>query len=159
MTGAAYMTLGRYVLEDPVLHVRVAGEPITQGSIRSLGKGRPSIHSNKDRLLPWRDKVSRAFEEAMGPVPLRLDGPVAIDCTFTVRKPQSAPKRRRTFPMRKPDGDKLLRAIFDAATAAGVWVDDARAVEWSGRKVFPGEHPESLLVPGVVITVWRVEVL
>lgn len=157
MTSPA--TILGYLLSEPVLHVRVAGAPAPQGSKSFKGmtrNGRAILAESAVSLKPWRDKVQAAFEDAMGDAPLLIDGPAAIDTTFTVRKPASAPKRRRTWPIRRPDGDKLTRAIWDAATAAGVWVEDSRAVEWSGRKVFPGEHPDALLLPGVVIRVYRV---
>jgi Holliday junction resolvase RusA-like endonuclease len=42
--------------------------------------------------------------------------------------------------------------VEDALTAAGVWVDDARVVEYTRlAKVFCNEDPEALDRPGVVI--------
>lgn len=72
------------------------------------------------------------------------------------RNQRDAPKRRKTFPSRKPDIDKLLRSTLDALTEAGVFTDDARVVEFTRlAKVFPGEDPEALDAPGVRITVER----
>jgi len=148
----------------PELVVQVRGMPVPQGSIRSLGKGRPSIHSNAERLLPWRERVQRALEEKMAER-LRaypelhsypLLGPVAVDVTFTMAKPKSAPKRRRTFPIQRPDGDKLLRTVFDAMQAAGVVKDDSQIVDWHGRKVYPDEAPQSLPVPGLYLFVYTI---
>jgi Holliday junction resolvase RusA-like endonuclease len=71
---------------------------------------------------------------------------------FTMPKPLSAPKTRRTWPMRTPDLSKLLRSTEDALTTAGIWRDDARVVEYGrAAKVFPGEDPEALEAPGVRI--------
>ena len=149
-----------YKLYGPVVVASVLGEPVPQGSIRSLGKGRPSIHSNGARLLPWRESVQHAFEDTgnhhLAGETLPIEGPVAIDVTFTVRKPASAPKRRRTWPIRRPDGDKLLRTIFDAAQAAGIVRDDSQFIDWHGRKVFPLEAPQSLPTPGVHIFIYTV---
>jgi Holliday junction resolvase RusA-like endonuclease len=38
---------------------------------------------------------------------------------FTLKKPRSAPKRRPSWPDRRPDIDKLLRSTFDALVSAG----------------------------------------
>lgn len=154
-----------YELYGPDLRVEVRGSPVPQGSIRSLGKGRPSVHSNAKRLKPWREQVQGAIEDAMqenrerwpavsGPYPLL--GPVAVDVTFTMLKPKSAPKRRRTFPITRPDGDKLLRSVFDAMQAAGLIKDDSQVIDWHGRKVYPDEAPQSLPVPGLYLSVFTV---
>jgi Holliday junction resolvase RusA-like endonuclease len=150
-----------YRTNGPWLSLQVLGEPVGQGNLRHLGKGRPAIHQNKERLLPWREQVQHAAEQEIadtihaGRFP--IDGePVAIDVTFTVRKPVSAPKRRQTWPITRPDTDHLLRAIGDALTAAGVWRDDSQLVEIGARKVYPGEHTQALHVPGVVVYVYTV---
>lgn len=153
-----------YKLHGPDLRVEVLGTPVPQGSIRSLGKGRPSVHANADRLLPWRERVQSAIEAAIrervrwpnlgGPFP--LTGPVAIDATFTMPKPKSAPKKRRTFPITRPDGDKLLRAIGDALQAAGAVKDDSQIIQYFCRKVFPNEAPQSQPVPGLYLFVYTV---
>ena len=82
-----------------------------------------------------------------------LDGPLRVRMVFTLPKPASAPKRCTTWPMRTPDLSKLARSTEDALTDAGIWRDDARVVEYSRlAKVFPGEDPEALAVPGCRIT-------
>jgi Holliday junction resolvase RusA-like endonuclease len=147
-----------YQLIGPELCVQVLGQPVPQGSIRSLGKGRPSIHSNAERLLPWRERLQTAIEDAIreqhGQFPLA--GPVAIDATFTMLKPKSAPKRRRTFPITRPDGDKLLRAVGDALQNAGAMKDDSQIVQYHSRKVYPNEAPQALHVPGLYLFVYTV---
>jgi Holliday junction resolvase RusA-like endonuclease len=71
-------------------------------------------------------------------------------------KPTSAPKTRRTWPDKKPDVSKLARSTEDAISDAGLWVDDARVVEY-GRlaKVFPGEDRDALQSPGVIVRIQR----
>lgn len=160
MTEAAADRTEFGYLRGLVLSVGVLGEPVPQGSIRSLGRGRPAQHSNKERLAPWRSHVQATIETAIERCVQRpafpLEGPVAVEVTFTVRKPKSAPKRRRTFPAARPDVDKLLRGVLDAATAAGVFGDDAQVVEATARKVYPLEHPQALTVPGVYVLVYQV---
>lgn len=150
--------------DAPLLTVTVYGTPVTQGSKTRTRWGMRD--DNADRLKPWREAVKYAALEALtvgniGDVAVHrppLDGPVIVEATFTLPKPGSAPKRRRTWPIkaRSGDVDKLLRAAFDSLTDAGVWGDDAQVVEVTGRKVYPGEHPQALHIPGAVIRVWPV---
>jgi len=132
----------------------VFGLPAPQGSKRHVGGGR-MIESSK-AVKPWREAVKWAAREAMAQQCgwAALDGPLLARIVFTVPKPKSAPKTRRTWPDRKPDLSKLLRSTEDALTDAGLIADDARLVEFSRlAKAFPGEDPEALASPGCRITV------
>jgi Holliday junction resolvase RusA-like endonuclease len=82
-----------------------------------------------------------------------LTGPLGVEITFTLRKPASAPKRRVTWPDRRPDLDKLLRSTFDGLDC--IWGDDSQVVEVTARKVYPDEGIDALRTPGAVIRVWR----
>ena len=128
----------------------VYGSPAPQGSKRYVGNG-IMIESSK-HVKPWRqDVVEAAKRQFSGPA---LDAPLSVGMVFTLPKPISAPRRKRTWPMRKPDVSKLARSTEDALTTAGVWVDDSRVVEYSRlAKVFPGEDPEALDSPGVRIAI------
>lgn len=143
----------------------VIGHPAPQGSKKFVGlnkAGRGILVESSKRVKPWRDDVKNAAEawraEMANNTPHvlfpTLDGPLRVTMVFTVPKPASAPKRRRTWPDRKPDLSKLVRSTEDALSDAGFWADDARVVEY-GRlaKVFPGEDPDALQSPGVVIRV------
>ena len=133
----------------------VRGTPVPQGSIRHLGKGRPSVHANADKLLPWRNHVQIEAERALDGAP-PLEGPVSVEMVFTVPKPKSAPKRKLTWPTKRPDLDHLVRACADACTAAGVWRDDSQITALVALKVYPSEHPQALDVPGVTVEAWNV---
>ncbi len=140
------------------IRIEVRGAPAPQGSKRHVGHG-VMIESCKT-LKPWREAVKFAAleESAKRGYPRGLYGPVMGSMVFTVRKPASAPKRRKTYPSTKPDLSKLLRSTEDALTDAGVWEDDARVIGYEKLlKVFPGEHPDALDTPGCVIEVWSVE--
>lgn len=133
------------------LSIIVYGIPGPQGSKRHVGGGR-MIESSK-KVAPWRELVhAAALQVRNGAAP--LDAPLLVRMVFTMPKPASAPKRRKTWPMRTPDLSKLARSTEDALTTSGLWRDDARVVDY-GRlaKVFPGEDPESLEAPGVRITI------
>lgn len=138
----------------------VYGSPAPQGSksFKGLFNGKDGrqhakfVESSK-RVKPWRQDVkAEAIRVRNGAAP--LDGPLRVSMVFTLPKPTSAPKRRRTFPIRKPDLSKLARSTEDALVDAGLLADDARIVEFTRlAKVYPGEDPESLEVPGVRIEI------
>jgi Holliday junction resolvase RusA-like endonuclease len=142
------------------IRITVYGIPGPQGSKKFVGRaksGRGIMVESSAKVKPWREAVHAAALAARnGSAP--LDGPLLVRMVFTMPKPQSAPKRRKTWPMRTPDLSKLARSTEDALTNAGVWVDDARVVGY-GRlaKVFPGEDPESLEAPGVRIEITQLQ--
>lgn len=165
------------------LSFAVYGLPAPQGSKKVVGHtkpkpgrtvGRALLVESSAKVKPWREAVKLAATQALlrdgmarlrtDPVgfatataaPFPLDGPLAVRMVFTLPKPASAPKRRRTWPDRMPDGSKLQRSTEDALTDAGVWADDARVVEWSGAKRYPGEGEGALAVPGCWIEVWTI---
>ena len=87
-----------------------------------------------------------------------LDCALSVRMIFTLPKPKSAPKRKRIYAMRKPDVSKLARSTEDALTTAMIWSDDSRVAEYSRlAKVYPGEDPESLKSPGVIIEITKIE--
>lgn len=145
----------------------VIGHPAPQGSKKFVGTnkaGRGILVESSKRVKPWRQDVKAAAEawraemaDSSQVLLPPLDGPLRVTMVFTVPKPASAPKKRRTWPDRMPDLSKLVRSTEDALSDAGFWADDARVVEY-GRlaKVFPGEDPDALPSPGVIV---RVEVL
>jgi Holliday junction resolvase RusA-like endonuclease len=139
------------------LVISVYGEVGPQGSKRHIGNG-VMIESSK-KVRPWREAVKWATVDAMHKLAgggQMLRGPVCIEMTFTVIKPKSAPKKRVTWPDRRPDVDKMVRSTLDALVQVGAIEDDARVIECLSRKVFPKEHKDALDVPGAVIRVHSV---
>lgn len=136
--------------------VVVYGNPAPKGSKRAFvnkRSGRVSLVESSKREKPWRQDVMEAALHARGGASA-LDGPLRMRLVFTVPKPKSAPKSRRTWPDRKPDVDKLLRSVLDALVSAGVIADDARVVDMTRlAKVFVGEDPEALDAPGARIAI------
>jgi len=137
----------------------VFGVPAPQGSKRFVGlakSGRGILIEASKKARPWRQDVKGiALEVRNGAAP--LDSPLSVRMIFTMPKPASAPKKRVTLPMRKPDVDKLCRNVLDALVDAGVMIDDARVVRLEAAKVFPNEDPEALDSPGVRITIEPLE--
>ena len=138
------------------LVVIVRGMPAPQGSKRFVGRagsGRGILIESSAKVRPWRQDVRAAALEARGDAP-PIDGPVRCTMTFTLPKPISAPRRRRSWPCRKPDLSKLVRSTEDALVEAGVLVDDARIVELLAIKTYPNDPlSDALDSCGVVIRV------
>lgn len=144
-----------------VIRIVVRGMPAPQGSKSFKGMtraGRAILTESSKKVKPWRLDVKAAAEEfrarsGMAPI----DGPVVASMVFTMPKPKSAPKTRRTYPMRTPDLSKLLRSTEDALTDAGIWTDDARVIRYDRlSKVYPNEGIDALDSPGCVIEIWEV---
>lgn len=103
----------------------VPGRPMPQGSksFKGLRGGKPVLVESSDGLKPWREAVAKAAHlRAAG----LLGGPVGVDLVFVMPRPKSTPKRATPPAVKRPDLDKLTRAILDALT--GVWFDDDSAV-------------------------------
>ncbi|MEU3656476.1 RusA family crossover junction endodeoxyribonuclease [Streptomyces sp. NPDC032161] len=129
--------------------------PAGWGKSRKTGKTIPLMRESSKKVKPWREKVQAAIEAALLTGDAQyLVGPVRADITFTMPKPVSAPKRRRTYPAVYPDIDKLERSTYDAISKSGAWEDDGRVIENQSRKVYPGEHPDALDQPGALIRLY-----
>lgn len=129
----------------------VQGIPVPQGSKRMGKHGtRFVILDDNDRALkPWRRTVAWAATHAKRPAQWELcDGPVALTLVFYMPKPPSV---KRATAHVKPDLSKLVRAVEDSLTEAGVWVDDSRVTECHATKHYAdAAHP-----PGVHVSVRR----
>jgi Holliday junction resolvase RusA-like endonuclease len=143
----------------PRLIITVYGDPAPQGSKKFVGviNGRGMLVESSKRVKPWRAEVERAAREAtQGAAP--LDGNLVLRMVFTMPKPLSSPKRKRTWPNKKPDVSKLCRSTEDALKTAGAIADDSRIVEYARlAKVYPNEDPEALSSTGVRIEIGRLE--
>jgi crossover junction endodeoxyribonuclease RusA len=135
----------------------VYGDPAPQGSKKFVGTakgtGRGILVESSKRVKPWRQDVVAAAREAMSGFTM-FDGPLVVKMVFTVPKPASAPKRRRTWPDKKPDVSKLARSTEDALVTAGAIRDDARIVGYTRLfKTYPNEDQDALKSPGVLIEI------
>lgn len=118
-------------------HVFVAGHPAPQGSKRHVGRG-ILVESSK-AVGPWRQTVALHAQHAADGL---LAGPLALSVDFVMPRPISAPKRSTPPAVKRPDVDKLARAILDALT--GIWfADDSAIVDLHARKRLAeiGERP------------------
>lgn len=132
----------------------VFGLPAPQGSksFKGMRAGHAVMVESSKKVKPWRRVVELSALAARGDMPT-MTGPISVVMVFTLPKPKSAPKTRRTWPDRKPDLSKLVRSTEDALTSAKVWGDDAQVVELVAYKAYPNEHTNALNVPGCKIFV------
>lgn len=140
---------------EGVIQITVYGTPAPQGSKRFVGhakSGRGIMVESSAKVKPWREAVKWAVL-SLPPETCRISGPVDVEMVFTLPKPKSALRSRRTWPDRKPDLSKLVRSTEDALTDGGAWEDDARVVRLTASKVFPGEGEGSLGLPGCQIRI------
>jgi crossover junction endodeoxyribonuclease RusA len=127
------------------IEFHVPGKPAPQGSKRHVGRG-ILVESSKE-VGPWRERVALCASNAMCGRSL-LDGAVRVRLELTLPRPKSAPKRSTPPAVKRPDVDKLARAILDAIT--GIIVrDDSQIVDLHATKRL-AELGET---PGVAITV------
>lgn len=123
----------------------IPGIPAPQGSKRHVGNG-ILIESSK-RVGPWRAVVALTVGEQTTTV---LDGPVRIELQFVMPRPKATPKRSTPPAVKKPDLDKLTRAVLDAITGVS-YRDDSQVVDLLASKRIAelGEPPGlSLTVEG-----------
>jgi crossover junction endodeoxyribonuclease RusA len=125
----------------------VPGKPAPQGSKRHVGHG-ILIESSRE-VGPWRERVALAAHNAMvqSGLPLITSG-VTVVLDFTLPRPKSTPKRSTPAAVKRPDLDKLTRAVLDAITGT-VIADDSQVVNIVASKSLAGLTE----TPGVTIRI------
>lgn len=132
-----------------IVQVFVPGKPAPQGSKRYLGvKGGKGITVESSKAVaPWRADVRTTVDNYCAdgdmPLPLHAKGePVSVELNFVMPRPASASKRSTPAATKRPDVDKLARAVLDALSSAGVWCDDSQVTHLvvSKRVAFVGER-------------------
>lgn len=150
------------------LEFRVRGLPQPKGSLTpvvmwaaGLGamvttKARPPVRvwmkeSNLETLSHWRDLVKIGAVEAAGGF-LQHPGPLEVEITFWLQKPKSMTQKFFASVgghiVKKPDVDKLARAVLDALTDARLYVDDSQVTDLLVRKRYVSTahaHPGALI--------------
>ncbi len=144
--GTSTAELGtRTVHTESVIRFEVRGLPVPQGSTRAwVLHGKPVITSSAKGLGTWRRLVADVAQNHAPKEP--WEGPVEIELEFGLPKPKSAPKRKRVWPDKRPDLDKLTRAVLDALTYV-VFADDSQVVRIHASKDYGP--------PGVVVEIRR----
>lgn len=100
----------------------VPGKPQPQGS---KTKTRWSMFEDNPNVGPWRERVALVAHEEMKDRVQLVGVPVVIGVEFIMPRPTSTPKGWTPPALKKPDQDKLIRAIGDALTGI-VYKDDSQ---------------------------------
>ena len=116
------------------LTIDVSGDPASQGS-HSVIHGR-IVQVNSAKHKRWRNAVSFAALDLVGPDFEPLDEPLELSVIFYLPRPKSV---TRDFPAVMPDVDKLLRAVFDSLSGI-IYVDDSRIITATAQKRYAGDR-------------------
>ena len=125
--------------------IDVRGTPRPQGSMQLFRNGGSKYPAE---VYVWRGKVQDAVARLEEPIIL---GPVELRLGFDLVRPLAHYGTGRnagvlkpnapTWPITMPDLDKLVRAIGDAITDAGLWKDDAQVASLVTAKRYTTETP------------------
>jgi Holliday junction resolvase RusA-like endonuclease len=131
-----------------MIQVFVPGVAQPQGSKNAYLRGKRCVLVEANKNLPvWRAAVIDHLERAnAGCEPMQ--GAISMTAIFFMPRPKSV---TRALPSVKPDLDKLIRAIGDAATQSGVIQDDSQICEIVAHKVYSDVD----LPAGVLITLHK----
>lgn len=108
----------------------VPGKAAPQGSKRHVGRG-ILVESSKE-VGPWRERVALVAHNAMRGHAVSA-GAVTVTLNFVLPRPKSAPKTKTPPAIKRPDIDKLERAILDAVTGV-CFLDDSQVISLCGYK-------------------------
>ena len=129
--------------------VRIYGDPKAQPRPRMTKSGHAY---NPDSADAWKEEIAWNFKAAKAARVGTMTKAVGVDAVFYLPRP----KRMKLDDVlrthkKKPDIDNLLKAVFDAITASGIWEDDSQIAWATGRKYYEIESE----APGVHIRVWE----
>ena len=134
-TSARRSTEPRALVASRPLSFVVSGVPQPQAAL-STGKTGKSYYRNGRDLKPWRRAVTAAARTAIadaGWTTVARHVPVELEVTYWLPRPPSVSETARPLPSVRPDKQHLDRAVEDALTEAGVWVDDAQVTDGGSR--------------------------
>lgn len=134
--------------------IRIFGTPQPKGSAKAFvplswakaavvagRQPRAVITNDNPRAKGWeqlvREQAQRATDGQL------FDGAIAVAMTFYLPRPVSLPARVQQH-MKRPDVDKLARAVLDGLTGI-LFADDARVVSLIARKVYAVSAPGAFI--------------
>lgn len=131
----------------PAAHLFIPGTPVPQGSMKAfVNNGRAVVTADNRKTKPWRADVQAGILhhlERSGAGPIAYPAcAVGVSAVFVMPRRAAEPKRVTPHHTRKPDVDKLARALLDSMTGL-VFTDDSQVVTLlvTKRTARPGEPP------------------
>lgn len=129
-----------------IIEFFVAGKPAPKGSSRGFIRGGKVVITSANRnLAAWRDLTANQAQQYK-PTQL-LRGAIHMELRFYLPPPRNK-KKSVILHTKRPDIDKLIRAIFDALKSV-IYVDDAQICCISSGKMYA----DALFPPGVNIRI------
>lgn len=108
--------------------VFVPGVPVPQGSTKAFVRGgRAMVTHSNSKTMPWRADIQAHVRGEVGSAIAFPEGPVSVGLRFVMPRRAAEPKRVTPAHTRKPDLDKLVRAVLDGLTGI-VFTDDSQVV-------------------------------
>lgn len=122
---------------------RVVGVPQPKGSMKAFqarGMKFPIVTESNRNVRSWSQLVAQAASHRLSVAPeaALLEGPVHVELHFVLPRPKSL-ARKVAAHCKKPDLDKLTRAVLDALTGV-VYHDDAQVVDLVTSKHYADAH-------------------
>lgn len=121
----------------------IPGVPVPQGSTRAfVVNGRAVTTAANVKTRPWRADIQFHLRTHLVAGIDHPAGAVVVALDFVMPRRATEPKRTTPAHTRKPDLDKLIRAVLDALTGIVV-TDDAQVtgIVASKRTAAVGEQP------------------
>ena len=133
----------------------IPGIPAPKGSRRHFVKSGKvvSVDANP-KTRPWEMDVAWVTREKMnGKSPLH--GPIGVRVAFQMPRLKSTPKAAR-WHTKKPDIDKLERALLDGLKLGGAYVDDSQVCRVDKCKRYEMPNATEMSAgPGVWVSIWE----
>lgn len=129
----------------------VRGIPMPKGSVTRMPGGAmipAGTRESRGRMDAWRNAIQTEAAKAMGECP-PFEGGIRLWVEFALPVPKTLPKKHIGWlpHTKKPDVDKLLRAMCDALTGVA-WRDDSQCCIVAINKVYAWDG-----ITGAIVTV------
>ncbi|TXH59333.1 MAG: RusA family crossover junction endodeoxyribonuclease [Desulfurellales bacterium] len=140
------------------IEFEVYGEPKGQPRARACIRGQHAAVYDPGTADAWKFAVRAAAKDAAGAAFVPFSGPVMLDLDVWIQRPKGHYSAAKTggikasapmMPTGKPDCDNLAKAILDALTNAGIWLDDKQVTHLQVRKIYNTRGGARIVVEGI----------
>lgn len=127
------------------------GQPRPRAFAMKMGKDAMGNQKYQARMYDagtaegWKSCVAAAAKEFIPPQPLAV--PLRVTLVFYMPRPKSHFRTNGALKYNapiwftgKPDSDNLAKAVLDALTILGMWVDDSLVVKLTAVKAYCGKR-------------------
>lgn len=129
--------------------VTIYGEPKAQPRPRATARGGFARVYNPTSADHWKDAIVYHAKDQGEP----FLGPVSLEIRFDMPRPKHLRGTEQRPHTVKPDIDNLVKAVMDALTKAGWWIDDSKVWELKTSKQYAAKDEPS----GVCIRATEIE--